>query len=249
MKHIDRKHLKDDELVHALSVARDFFQSNRRHVNGVAIVIVIVAVVTIGTIMIRGRMAHRGDDLLAQAMVALNARVVPAAASSGDAGLPAAAQIGATGTFPTEDAKLQAALPALQRAADAYPDSPSGITAQYHLAGALAALGRPADAAKAFETVINTAGRDSIFGRMAMLGRADALRRSGQVDQAIATWKDLAARTDSDIPQDAVLMELGRAYREKGQAAEARKTFDTLIEQHPDSPYAAVARSAIETLG
>ena len=44
-------------------------------------------------------------------MVALNARVVPAGAAGAEGDAPAAAQIGATGTFSTEAAKLNAAHP------------------------------------------------------------------------------------------------------------------------------------------
>src|SRR5205085_11178976 len=96
-------------------------------------------------VVIRQRSASRGQDLLAQAMVALNARVVPA--QPGDpTDLPAAATFGATGTFATEEAKLKAAVPKLKAAADAYPDSDAGVTARYHLASAYASLGQFNDA-------------------------------------------------------------------------------------------------------
>ena len=46
------------------------------------------------------------------------------------------------GTYATEQAKLEAALPELLKAADAYPNTDAGITARYHAAGVLAGLGR-----------------------------------------------------------------------------------------------------------
>ena len=84
-----------------------------------------------------------------------------AAGPEGDA--PAAAQIGATGSFSTEEAKLNAAIPKLQAAADAAPSSAAGLTARYHLAGALAAVGRHADAITAFEDVSRRAGADQLL--------------------------------------------------------------------------------------
>ena len=48
--------------------------------------------------MWRQRNASRGEEALAQAMVALNAQVVPTGVEGAE-GLPAAAQVGATGTF------------------------------------------------------------------------------------------------------------------------------------------------------
>ena len=43
-------------------------------------------------------------------------------------------------------------------------------------------------------------------------------------------------------------MELARAYVQKGEKEEARKTFTQLIDQHPDSPYTPEARAELENL-
>ena len=83
---------------------------------------------------------------------------------------------------------------------------------------------------------------------MAQLGKADAQAQAGDVDSAIATWKELAARKDAGLPQDAILMQLARAYQAKGNTAEARKTFTDIIDNHPDSPYVADARKELESL-
>jgi len=247
MKRIERRHLKENELAHTLASAREFVEPRRKQITTAIVVIVLLVVAVLAVTMIRQRTQSRGRELLAQAMVALNARVVPAtAAKEGD--LPAAAQFGATGTFATEEAKLNAALPKLKAAADAYPDNDSGITARYHYAGALAALGRQGEAITEFELVEKKAGRDSLYGRMARLGKADAQARGGQLDAAIVTWKEIVGDANSDLPQDAILIELARAYVQKGNTAEARKTFNEIVEKHPDSPYLPEARTELENL-
>jgi tetratricopeptide (TPR) repeat protein len=247
MKKTERRHLKENELAQTLSAARDFIEPRRKQLTGAVIVIVLVAVAVLAVVVIRQRAASRGQDLLAQAMVALNARVVPA--DPGDPkDVPAAATFGATGTFSTEEAKLKAAVPKLKAAADAYPDSDAGITARYHLAGAYGSLGQTDDALREFDEVIKRAGNDSLYGRMAKLGKADTLMRANQVDAAIAAWKELAAQKDANLPEDAILMELGRAYMQKGNKDEARKTYTQLVEQHPDSVYTTEARQELETL-
>jgi TolA-binding protein len=178
-------------------------------------------------------------------MVALNARVVPAGEKT-EGDVPAAATLGATGTFATEEAKLNAAVPKLRAAADAYPDSNAGITARYHLAGALAALGKHQEAIQAFDDVAKRAGNDSLYGRMARLGKADTQAHAGQLDAAIATWKDMS--NSKDVPVDAILMQLARAYVQKGNKEDARKTFTQIVDQHPDSPYSQEARAELENL-
>jgi len=45
-----------------------------------------------------------------------------------------------------------------------------------------------------------------------------------------------------------VLMELARAYVQKGDKEEARKTFTQIVEQHPESPYTPQARAELEEL-
>jgi TolA-binding protein len=247
MKSTQRRHLKENELVQSLTAAREFIEPRRNQLMGAVAGIVVIAIAVLAVVVIRQRTASQGQDLLAQAMVALNARVVPAA--PGDpTDLPAAATFAATGTFSTEEAKLKAALPKLKAAADAYPDSNAGITARYHLAGAYASLGQFTDAIREFEDVTRRAGGDSLYGRMAKLGKADTQMRANQVDAAIASWKELAAAKDANLPQDAILMELGRAYAQKGNKEEATKTYTELVEQHPDSVYTSEARQELETL-
>ena len=247
MKRKERHHLKENELAHSIESARDFIETRQRQITGVVVGVVVVALGIIGFVVYRQQTQSRGSELLAQAMVALNARVVPTG-TTGEENLPAGATLGATGTFSTEEAKLNAALPKLKAAADEYPDSASGITARYHMASALAALGRHQEAIQAFEEVARRSGASSLYGRMARLGGADAQARSGKLDAAIATWKDMTTANADDLPVDAILMELARAYVQKGNTEEARKAFTEIVEKHPDSPYLAEARTELENL-
>jgi tetratricopeptide (TPR) repeat protein len=247
MKRKERHHLKENELVHTIETARDFVETRQRQITGALVGIVVAALAVGGFMLYRQSTQSRGSDLLGEAMVALNARVVPTG-TTGEENLPAGATLGATGTFSTEEAKLKAALPKLKAAADAYPDSASGITARYHLAGAYAALGQSQEAVKAYDEVVTRSGTSSLYGRMARLGKADTQAHSGQLDAAIATWKEMASTAADDLPVDAILIELARAYVQKGNTEEAKKTFTQIVDQHPNSPYLAEARTELENL-
>jgi tetratricopeptide (TPR) repeat protein len=247
MKRTERRHLKENPLAHSIVTAREYIQPRTRQLGIVAGALVLIVLAAVVITMLRGRESAAAQRALAEAMVALNARVIATADPDTD-NLPAAAALGNTGTFSTEAAKLRAALPKLQAAADGYPETPSGTTARYHLAGALAALGRNDEALKEFAQVVERAGSDSIYGRMARMGYADAQARAGQLDGAIASWKELADAADSEIPKDAVLIELARAYVAKGDMEEARKTFTQLVDEHPTSPYTSVARQELDAL-
>ena len=248
MKRNERQHLKDNELAATMASVSHALEDRGSQLLYAVGGVVVVAALVFGFNTYRQRSQAKGQELLAEAMVALNARVVPVSSAGAAGEGPAAAQLGATGTFTTEAAKLAVAIPKLQTAAEAAPDSPAGLTARYHWAGALSAVGKNAEAITEFEEVVRRAGPNSLYGRMARMGKADAQARGGQVDAAIASWKELVVQQSDDLPVDALLVELGRAYRAKGDAAVARKTFQQVVDQHPNSPYAPVARTELDGL-
>ena len=247
MKRIERKHLKEDELAHTLRVAREYAEPREAMLKKVAIGVLVLLVVGVGYGFWREWSSSRGQEELADAMVALNAEVVPAGVEGAE-GLPAAASLNATGTFSTEADKLNVAVPKLKAAADAYPGSDAGIQARYHLASALATLGKHGEAIAAFDEVIRRAGENSLYGRTSQLGKAESQAQAGQVDTAIDTLKTLAAKNDVDLPADAILMQLARAYAQKGNRDEARKAFTEIVDKHPGSPYITEARVELENL-
>jgi TolA-binding protein len=248
MKTKHRRELKQNDVAQLVAASRQFLEENGRQLTWAVVAIVVVGVAVLGLLAYRNREQARGTELLAQATVVLNTAVVPVNAETKPGDAPAAAGIGAKGTFSTETQKLNAAVPKLRAAADAYPDTAAGIQARYHLAASLAALGQQKEAITQFDDVVRRAGADSLYARMAQLGKADAQFASGQTDAAIATWKELAAKKDANLPEDAILMQLGRAYQAKGNAAEAKKTFTDIVDKHPDSPYVAEARKELDSL-
>jgi len=248
MKTKHRRELKQNDVVQMVAAARTFLEENGRQLTWAVVAIIVVGVAVAGLLAYRTREQARGTELLAQATVVLNTAVVPVNAETKPGDAPAAAGIGAKGTFSTETQKLNTAVPKLRAAADAYPDTAAGIQARYHLAASLAALGQQKEAITQFDEVVRRAGNDSLYGRMAQLGKADAQFASGQTDAAIATWKELAAKKDANLPEDAILMQLGRAYQAKGNAADAKKTFTDIVDNHPESPYVAEARKELDSL-
>jgi TolA-binding protein len=72
--------------------------------------------------------------------------------------------------------------------------------------------------------------------------------RGGQYDEAIETYRDVAARKDGDLPVDAVLIQLARVYQLAGKRAEALQTYQRVMSEFPESTYQADARRAAESL-
>ncbi len=163
-------------------------------------------------------------------------------------GPPAAPGTPSSGaSFATQREKSQAVLTKFKAAADGYPSTDAGVFARYREATTWMALGNPASAATAYQEVVNRGG-SSVYAVMARLGLAEAQAQSGQYDQAISTFKELAQRKDGQVPVDGVLIRLGRAYLDAGKRADAEQTFNRLVQEFPDSPFSSDARRALEQL-
>jgi outer membrane protein assembly factor BamD (BamD/ComL family) len=248
MKRTHRRELKENDLARLIREVSEWVQPRTKEITTAIVALVVAAVAVFGFFAWRTTQSSKGQDLLAQAMVVLNTAVVPVEANTQPGQAPAAASITATGTFSTEEQKLNAAIPKLRAAADAYPDASAGIQARYHLASALSALGKQKDAISQYDDVIRRAGADSLYGRMAQLGKANAQQQNGDLDGAIASWQALQAKKDANIPPDAILMQIARAYESKGNTAKAREAFNDIVTNYPDSPYVMDARKELDAL-
>jgi tetratricopeptide (TPR) repeat protein len=246
MKTKERHHLRDNELAIALGHAQTWVERNSRALTMTLGAIALVAVAVFGFIAWRNNNDNKARALLAEAMVIEESRVMPPGPPPGTTNDPTAIGGQLPGTYPTEKAKLEAALPKFQAAADAYPSTDSGLTARFHLARALVTLGRYDEGLKEYDKVIG--GGNALLARSAKLGKADAQLRAAQYDPAIATFKQMVDAKEPGLPTEAVLMELARAYKLAGKTEDARKTLTQIVEQHADSPYASEARSELDKL-
>jgi TolA-binding protein len=149
------------------------------------------------------------------------------------------------GTFQSEEERLNASLPKFLEAANANPNTEAGITARYHAASILAAMGKHAEAEQAYQEVIDKAGNE-IYGRTARLGLAASQVAQGKYDSAIALYTELSRDTGSTLPLDSLLMQLGRAYARAGRKDEAVRAFTRVVDEFPQSAYVADARREIE---
>jgi TolA-binding protein len=244
MKRTERQRLKQNEIANLLDWFVDFYEERRRDLNVILYVAIAVLIVAGGWYFWQQHRTNAANSLLAQADVVLSAPVVPPAAPSAN-GKPAPAP--PPGSFPSDEVRLEAALPKLAAAADAYPSTRAGIAARYQQGASLLSLKRPADAVKAYQQVVNEAG-NGLYGQMAKLGIAEAEAQQTHYDQAIATFKELSLSTDGDLPVDGILMQLGRTYLAAGRKTEAAQAFRRVVDEFPESPYTGEARRQLDSL-
>jgi TolA-binding protein len=241
MKSQERHKLKENEFAKTVIHARDVLESRRRDLLwGIIVLVALLASVGAYTSWRQVR-TSRATDLLASALAIYEAPVVPVQEPTPGSPAP----VPQAGTYRTEQAKLEAALPRFLEAADRYPGSDAGVTARYHAASILASLGRYAEAEQRYQEVLARAG-STIYGRTARLGLANAQVAQQKYDSAITIYTDLSRDTGSQMPVDGVLMQLGRACLKAGRKAEAVTAFTRVKDEFPESMYAEDARTALE---
>jgi TolA-binding protein len=239
MKARERHQLKQNEFAATMARLATTFRENRDRAT-LAVLVGLLVVAAVGGYLWWHR--HRNDQagaMFAVAMIVAQSPIAPAPT------VPGAAQ--AAGTYPTIRARQEAALAAFQRVAAAYPSTDSGVAAAYQMAGTLAALGRLAEAEKAYQDVMTRAG-SSLYGPSAHMGYADTLASEGQYDRAIKEYTDLSAQRDGMLPIDGVLMQLARTYVKAGKSADARAAFKRVVDEFPTSSYATEARQQLTQL-
>ena len=269
MKRSERHHLKQNVLAVSMLHAEEALRRRRREVI-VGVSVALMLALAIGGYFLRQRqIASRAGALLVEAVVIAQAPVVPPPspepeaagtdpepgddpdAPDGDDPPPAQAVEAPfnqpPGSYPSDTARLEAALSKFMAAADAYPSTASGITARYHAAGVLATLGQTDEAARQYRDVIERAG-SRIYGQMARLGVADLRLGAGDYESAIALLEEATVPAESFVPVDAILMRLGRAYRLAGKELEAVQSFTRIVDEYPGSLYVVDARRELETL-
>ena len=218
--------------------ALDMMGEKRREITTTILVVAVIGLVAAGWWAWRQHTQDKAHAMLADAMIVQETRVGPPAEATGGAG-------GAS--FPTERDRAQAAVLKYKAAADAYPSTDAGLFARYQEASLQVSLGNTADAIKAYQAVVDRAG-DGLYGQMSKLGLAEAYARSNQYENAITTYKELSQRKDGQLPIDGILIELGRAYRDSGKTADAQQTFDRLVQEFPDSPFAQDAKRELDAI-
>ena len=146
----------------------------------------------------------------------------------------------ATKTYPNDAARRAEAEKFLKKAA-VHGSTPSGRAAQVILAAGGA--DKPGTSVEVFEKAARTGKSET--SAIAEIDAARALAAQGKTVEAIDRLKRAIEAPSTSAPKDALLFALGQIYEQSGAAADARATYQRLINDYPNSPYRADARQKV----
>jgi predicted negative regulator of RcsB-dependent stress response len=91
--------------------------------------------------------------------------------------------------------------------------------------------------------------RPDAVGRVAALNLLRLRLAAGQGAEVLKELQAMAAGTDTRLPRDAALFELGTLFLEEHKLDEARQYFEKVVEEFPESPYRTPAMEHLQELG
>ncbi len=211
MARITRKQLKTDKFAVEFEHTVSFIEEHRKEIIRYGGVGLVVALVIFGFLLYSGRQHGAREQALAKAIDIEEAPVGPA---------PQGQQ-----SFPTQDAKDQAALKAFSDLKSQYGSSSEGEIAQYYLGAIQSDQGKLADAEKSFAEVADHG--DAKYSSLAKLSLAEVYFAEGHADKGEALLRDLIKNPTVFVSKDQATIALARSIGPK-KPAEARKLLDPL---------------------
>lgn len=219
--------MKRNDLAESVRHTVDYVTHHRRGVSEAVGAAIVVSVLVGGFFIFRAWREHEAGLHLSAGLDALSA---PLASD------PAAKT--ASRSYPTEAERLKEARTHLEQAASVGGTS-AGRAAAIVLGARVASapdVDPFAKAARESRPEVSAAGE---------IGAARLLAAQGKVPEAIDRLRRAIDSKRTTAPKDALLFALGEICEQSGNPAEGKAAFERLVNEFPDSPYRADARTKI----
>jgi tetratricopeptide (TPR) repeat protein len=238
VKRTERHHLKQDELVHGLEQATDWFQQHRANVVNALLVALGAALLLGGIYVYRTRKAEEARALLTEALKQYHGEVGQAGAEGGAA---------STGPrFASVEEKYRAALEALEKVASEFSSYEAGRQARYYSGLCQASL-KDFEAAKRSLQELRSRDKDLLY-YLASKALASVEAEQGNHSGAAEIYRPLVDDAANPLPKDYLLFELAKAEERAGNPEQARQYYDRMLAEHPESQLRGDALSRSELL-
>jgi predicted negative regulator of RcsB-dependent stress response len=208
---ITRKELKTDKFALEVEHTVTLFEEHRKEIIQYGGAGLVVALVVFGILFYSGRQHAARESALAKA-IAVQQTPVGAAAP----GQP---------SFPTQEAKDQAALKAFTDLRSQYGSSTEGEIALYYLGSIQSDQGNLAEAEKSFAEVADHG--DAQYSSLAKLSLSEVYFAEGHADKGESLLRNLIQHPTIFVSKDQATIALARDIAQK-KPTEARKLLDPL---------------------
>ena len=229
---LSRKEIKRDEFMETVGGALEWIQVHARTLLGIVAAVVVAAIVMALFYSFSQRREERADEALAAALIVYQAPVDPATANADDPSAP---------TFVDAVSRSQAAEPLFQGVRDDFGGSDAGLIATAYLGQIAAERGDTQRARAMWEEFVGKAG-DHMLAAEVQVNLMGLDRSEGRGDELVTRLRAMLSGADDGLPHDLLWYQLALTLDSLGRDGEAREAYQRLVEDFPQSAYAATAR-------
>lgn len=237
MARIQRQELKRDEFVDSFDSTLLYIEDNWPRLLAIALAVLLGGGAAGGYYWYSQRQESRASVALASALFTFRAPV--------QAGLPALPGEGPEQIFTSEEDKYRAAEAAFEEVQQEYPRTKAALLAQHYQAVCYYELGETEKAISAFEALARSG--DANVAALARYHLAGLYLTLGRRDDAARLYRELSEKPTATVPKSMALLELARLEAENNPQ-EARRLFELVKNEFPDSPIAAEVTRELEEL-
>lgn len=188
--------------------------------------------------MYRGHRAEQANEALSRAIEVFRAPIDPTAAKPDDPENP---------TFPDSAARQARAKTLFQELRDDYGSTDAGSIASVYLAQIAVAENQPDQARELWNGFIESHG-DHLLAGQARVNLLQLDRSQGKGEEVAQTLTAMLEQAEPPLPQDIILHELAVTQEELGRTTDAVQSYQRILDEFPQSPFAGDARQKISAL-
>jgi tetratricopeptide (TPR) repeat protein len=229
---LSRKEIKRDPLAENVGRSLEYVSDHLRTILLVFGGIAAVAVVAVAVATYLGERRERAQEALDHALAVYGAPVGVPEPRPEDPEAP---------SFTDDGARRAAARVAFEGLAESHGKAPAGRVARLFLARMEAEDGNPERALELWRRSLEAEPGD-LLGIEARVNVLAALRERGEGEAVVGELEPLLAQPSAPLPKDLLLFELAQGYEDLGRSEEAASTYQRVVEEFPNSPYAIEAR-------
>ena len=235
MRAYQRRQLKQDAFTATAKETVSWAVENRTQLIYGGIIAAVVLCIALGIWYETGYQEEPATAALGQGVQIYNA-ALRAEGEPAQPGVP---------SYTSAKERADAAAKQFQVVISRYPRTRSAKWAHYFLGLSEVDMGDNGAAERELKSVADSGPKDlSSLGKMAL---AAVYRDSGRADQAIKLYQDLIAHPTETVSKSTAQLQLADLYGEK-QPAEAKKIYQEIQKDSPQSPAAEIAANKLQTL-
>ncbi|HXU46269.1 MAG TPA: tetratricopeptide repeat protein [Thermoanaerobaculia bacterium] len=237
--HLTRKEIKRDEVALAVGRTVHYAEDHRRTILLVVAGVILAIVAYFGIRFVRSQSQEKAGSALSEALKVAGAPIQKEGAKPGDPDQP---------SFPTAEARRERAKALFETVRKNQGSTMAADVAGVYLGSIAAEEGKLDEARKLWQDFVDDHPSDLLAGN-ARLNLIELDRKEGKIEKVVGDLQKLLDDADSPLPQDAVLYELASVYEAQKRDVEAKKTYQRILDEYPQSAYRSLAQQKVATGG